>query len=241
MSAANFTKLAGIETGADVTDFGNVSTSLSSASGNVSFNSVRLTNVADPVDNDDGDTQGARNTAIGVVSARVTSLEGPGGDYAYLPPLMATAPNAAITRNSPGTSYTHGISFYVTKACDCFGVMGAWSVSGTETVRGELWSPAGASLANASVSVSASGLWVVEFGAAITLTPYQLYHVTQCVSGANATTTYTHGTTGISTFTAPISAGHGLVINSLFRHNTAANTFPNASGGSFYPVAPRLE
>lgn len=177
---------------------------------------------------------------VSTVESRVTIIEVPGNDFAYLPPRMATATNATYSRVSPGSSYTHGISFYVTKECDCLGIMGVWSVSGTEDVRGELWSPGGASLANESVSLSASGLWQVTFGTPVTLTPYQLYHATQCVSGSNAATTYNHGTTGISTFSPPIAAGHGLFINSLLRYNTAANTFPNTMGAAFYPVAPIL-
>jgi hypothetical protein len=69
MSAAHWSKLEGIEAGADVTDFDNVSTALSSASGNISVNSVRITNVADPMDPQDADTKGARDTAIAAISS----------------------------------------------------------------------------------------------------------------------------------------------------------------------------
>ncbi len=75
ISATHQTKLEGIETGADVTDFGNVSTALSSASSSLSFNGERLTNVGAPVDGDDADTPDARNTAITTaVAAAVAAI-----------------------------------------------------------------------------------------------------------------------------------------------------------------------
>jgi hypothetical protein len=70
MTAAQFSKLGAIEAGADVTDFGNVSAALSAASGNVSINSVRITNVANPIDDQDADTKGARSAAIAAVASR---------------------------------------------------------------------------------------------------------------------------------------------------------------------------
>jgi hypothetical protein len=75
ISAANQTKLEAIEAGADVTDFGNVSAALSAASGNISINSVRIANVADPVDDDDADTKGARNDAIAAASSGAKRLD----------------------------------------------------------------------------------------------------------------------------------------------------------------------
>ena len=196
--------------------------------------------VADPSASADIDTLGARDTAVGAVSSRVTVLEAPGNEYAWSPPRFAAASGASVSRLSPGSSYTHGISFYVTKACDCVGLEGYWSVVGTETVRGELWSPAGASLANASVLRSVSGIWTVTFGSPVALTPYQLYHATQCVSGSNAMTTYAVGTTGITLFASPYQAGHGVFIQGSSRQNTAANTFPNAIGAQPFPVFPVL-
>jgi hypothetical protein len=47
-AAADFTKLAGIEAGAQVTSFARVQTALGLASSAVGFNAQRLTGVADP-------------------------------------------------------------------------------------------------------------------------------------------------------------------------------------------------
>lgn len=194
--------------------------------------------VVDPLANADIDTLGARDAVVTPINNRLTVVEAVGNDYAWSGPYFAAASGASVTRNSPGTSYTHGISFYTTKNTTCIGGISYWSVVGTETVRIELWSPAGASLAFGTLSVSATGLVSITFGSPQAITRYQLYHITQCVSGSNATTTYAVGTTGITLPSAPYSAGHGLVIHSFSRQNTAANTFPNAGGAQPYPVIP---
>lgn len=213
--------------GSSAPTFAQVNAALATADADISVNNQKITNLATP-----------SASAGGANKGYADGLLVPGGDFAYLGPRMAAATNAGPVRQSPGSSKTHGISFWVTKSMSCTGAEGYWVHSGTESVRYELWSPAGASLANVSVSTSSDGKLTATWSSPVTLTPYQLYHVTQCVSGSNAVTSYTTGSTGITEPTAPFNAGNGLFIQNVARENSTANTFPNATGAVKYPVAP---
>jgi hypothetical protein len=74
MSAADKTKLDGIEAGADVTDFGNVSTALAAATGNVSVNGNKLTNVDGPTAGTDAANQTYVDDAVAAVSSALAAL-----------------------------------------------------------------------------------------------------------------------------------------------------------------------
>lgn len=72
-SIAHFNKVNGIETGADVTDFENVSAALALASGPVSVNGERITNVGGSAGTDAASRSYADTTATAAANAAATS------------------------------------------------------------------------------------------------------------------------------------------------------------------------
>jgi hypothetical protein len=82
MPASAVTKLAGIEAGADVTDFANVSAALAAASGSVSVNSQKITSLSTPAASTDAATKGYVDGSFGAAaSTRFTSA----GSYTIPP------------------------------------------------------------------------------------------------------------------------------------------------------------
>lgn len=97
MSTAGFTKLAGIEALADVTDFANVSAALAAASADVAFNARKLTGVADPSNAQDAAT---KNYVDSMSGGSVVTLLNTGGvpfNYALNTPWSITSKTTIAT------------------------------------------------------------------------------------------------------------------------------------------------
>jgi hypothetical protein len=150
----------------------------------------------------------------------------PGGNsimYASLSPARFASAGTPTRNNATGTV---GSRFWPTFAGSCYGVEFYHVASGTETATVSLWRVTGSLLlAQASGSVSTTGVNTVSFASAVTLTP-----ATKYVVGVYFTGVYTQMSTSFSVdvpTSSPWYGGAGIVYELYNLIAPSANTLPS--------------
>ena len=141
----------------------------------------------------------------------------------------------------PAGSFTGGIRFFVTRACNCLGVRVWVIVPSSKSHKVSLWNAAGTRVTSATSVTATSGIYEILFSAAQALTAGTMYRVScwETLGG-----TYTKVTTASVTAQLPAQpmwAGGVLV---LMERNWfgAGDVYPNtAAGGEVYPIDPILD
>ncbi len=139
--------------------------------------------------------------------------------------------------SGPAGNFTVGTQFMVTRTVRCVGVRFHWGVA-NKTVKTQVWSDGGSSLANASVSVSTTGSYESTFTNPVTLNAGQMYRVSAYQTD---TVNYTSIPSSATGFPArPFYAGGYITFVSIVLFS-AGDAFPSSAAVSeFYAVEPRL-
>jgi hypothetical protein len=121
------------------------------------------------------------------------------------------------------------------------GVRFYWAGAPARTIKGVLWSAAGAVLANASVVTAGAGIYQVVFGAPVAC-PIALNGSYKCSVWDTSATDYTRFASTPNTF--PVPATTAFVNGSLMFRNcnafAAGDANPTGSGVEFFAVEPLL-
>jgi len=135
-------------------------------------------------------------------------------------------------------SFTVGVQFYTTKNITCTGVRFYWA-NANKTVKTQLWSNAGSSLASTTTSVTSTGVYESVFSSPQTLSAGTLYKVSAWQTDG---TNYTASTGFGSTFPSRPFYGGGHLTYVVINFYVAGDAVPTSSAASeIYLLEPILQ
>lgn len=172
----------------------------------------------------------------------ITITSGSNGNVLYVSSSLDEIYSLALIANLRGASgpagnFTVGTQFMVTRTVKCTGVRFHWGVA-NKTVKTQVWSDGGQSLANASVSVSATGSYESTFSSPVTLNAGQFYRVSAYQTDTSNYTSIPSSATGFPA--RPFYAGGYITFVNIVLFQ-AGDAFPNTSAVTeYYAVEPRI-